>query len=104
MLIYPSFLFGIRGNMFETTVDVGLVLLLAVIIAEYMRIRSKFRGFNWLTMAGILLIFTGTFGAASVLADYVGAEVWKGLQDIFGVLGWLFALVGTVFIVYEMIR
>lgn len=85
----------------EPGLNAGIVILLAVAIAEYIKWRVKSKGFNWLAAAGILLIFSGTFGTAAVLEPYLTTPVWVGLKDLFAVIGWLFALVGTVFIAYE---
>ena len=87
--------------LFGAALDAGLVLLLAVVFAEYFKWRTKSRGFVWLATAGIFLIFAGVFGAVPILETYLGADVWSGLQGIFAVLGWLFALVGTIIVGYE---
>ncbi len=92
--------------MFETTaLDVGLALLLAVVMAEYFKWRSKSKGFSWIAAAGVLMIFAGTFGVVGpVVVPYgVPAEAWNGLGNIFAVVGWLFALVGAVIVAYETV-
>jgi hypothetical protein len=88
--------------MFEATaLDVGIVLLLTVAFAEYFKWRAKLKGFSWLALSGVLMVFAGTFGVAGeVLGAYVEG-IWTPLQGIFIALGWLFALVGTLFIIYE---
>ena|SRR5438093_13785071 len=82
--------------------DVGIVLLLAIALSEYFKWRSKAdKGFAWLALAGIFFIFAGTFGEATTLPRYVTASAWDSLGSIFEVLGWLFGLIGTIFVAYE---
>jgi len=87
--------------LFESYLDAGLVILLAVALAEYFKWRTKSRGFQWLALAGIFLIFAGTFSSTPILQDYIGIGIWSGLQAVFALVGWVFALVGTIIIAYE---
>jgi hypothetical protein len=84
-----------------SAVDYGIALLLAVALAEYFKWRSKSEGFKWLAVGGIWLLFAGSFVAAPSLGAYIGATAWSGIAQIFEILGWLFALIGTLFIAYE---
>lgn len=87
---------------FGGLVDIGIAFLLAVAFAEYLKFRRKGeKGFNWLILAGIFFLFAGSFSAVTSLATYVGSSVWWGIENIFEILGWIFALVGTLFIAYE---
>ena len=87
---------------FGGLVDLGIAFLLATVFAEYLKFRNVAKkGFNWLTLAGIFFIFAGTFPIATSLGGYLGTSVWNGLTQVFEILGWLFALVGTLFVVYE---
>lgn len=87
---------------FGGLVDLGIAFLLATVFAEYLKFRSiAKKGFNWLTLAGVLFLFAGTFPVASSLSGYLGTQVWNGLAQLFEILGWVFALVGTLFIFYE---
>ena len=87
--------------LFGPALDAGLVLLIAVALAEYFGWRDRApRGFTWLAIAGIWLVFAGVFPAVGLEA-YLTAEVWTGIQSVFLILGWIFALVGAVFTAYE---
>jgi hypothetical protein len=91
---------------FEGLVGLGVALLLAPAFAEYAKIRKRAeRGFNWLAASGVWFIFAATFGAgyATTLGGYLGATAWGGLGSIFEIIGWLFALIETIFVVYEML-
>ncbi|MFH7880554.1 MAG: hypothetical protein QXI09_00910 [Candidatus Aenigmatarchaeota archaeon] len=87
---------------FGGLIDLGIAFLLATVFAEYLKFRNiAKKGFNWLTLAGILFLFAGTFPVATSLSGYLGIQVWTGLAQLFEILGWIFALVGTLFVVYE---
>jgi hypothetical protein len=87
-----------RKMVFNATVDLGIALLFAVALAEFMKARHKAeRGWNYIAVAGVFLLFAGIPGLG-------GAELGIPLSvinTIFQVLGWLLALVGTVFVAYE---
>ena len=90
--------------MFANLVDLGIAFLLAVVFAEYTKYRNKAKkGFNWITLAGVWFLFAGTFGIATHLGGYLGASVWSGIEQIFEILAWIFALVGTLFVAYELL-
>jgi hypothetical protein len=87
---------------FGGLIDLGIAFLLAAAFAEYLKFRNVAKkGFNWIILAGIFFLFAGTFTAATSLGGYLGTSVWNGLAQLFEILGWLFALVGTLFVVYE---
>lgn len=81
----------------------GLSFLLAVALAEFAKFRSKAdKGFNWLATAGIWFLFAGTFISGVTLEGFLTPAIWSGLKSVFEVLGWLFALIGTLFVAYEV--
>ena len=83
---------------FNTTIDIGIALLLAVVFAEYIKARNKSpRGWMWLAVAGVFMIFAGIpgLGGAALNIDL------SIINTIFAVLGWLLALIGTIFVAYE---
>ncbi|MEM4500442.1 MAG: hypothetical protein QXD62_03810 [Candidatus Woesearchaeota archaeon] len=89
---------------FGGLIDVGIAFLLATVFVEYLKFRNiAKKGFNWIILAGLFFIFAGTFSVATTLAGYLGPTVWSFLGQIFEIAGWLSALVGTLFIVYEAI-
>jgi hypothetical protein len=82
-------------------VDVGIAFLLAVAFAEWSKVRRKSeKGFGWIAAAGVFFLFAGTLNAAILpnLFDYV-ANLY--LETIFAAIGWILALIGTLFIGYE---
>jgi len=87
---------------FGGLLDLGIAFLLAAALAEYLKFRNVAKkGFNWIIVAGVFFLFAGTFSTATALGSYLGTSVWNGLAQLFEILGWLFGLVGTLFIVYE---
>lgn len=88
---------------FEGLVGLGIAILLGVALAEYAKWRSKAeRGWNWLAVAGVWFIFAG---ALSVVPALSATLTWGtySVADIFSVLGWIFALVGTLLVAYEVL-
>ena len=84
-----------------TLIDVGVAFLLIIAFAEWAKIRRKSeKGFGWLAAAGVFFLFAGTIDAAIIpgLYSYIG-ELW--LDTLFATIGWILALVGTLFIGYE---
>lgn len=83
----------------NTTTDLGLALLLAVVFAEYAKARAKStRGWTWVGVAGIFLVFAGI---PSTVVAPIPAEASTIIGTMFAVLGWLLALIGTIFVAYE---
>jgi len=86
-----------------TLVDAGVGVLILVALAQYAKVRDKSeKGYNWLAAGGVILLFAGLFVAAPALGNLLGG-VWTGLGNLFQVVGWIFALVGVVFVAYETI-
>jgi len=89
---------------FEGMVGLGIALLLAPAIAEYAKIRHKAdKGFNWIATSGVFFLFAASFTVAGTLGGYVGEPVWAGIGSIFEVVGWLLALIGTIFVGYQIL-
>jgi hypothetical protein len=87
-----------------TLVDAGVGVLILVALAQYAKVRDKSeKGYNWLAAGGVILLFSGLFVAAPALGNLLGLGVWNGLGDFFQVVGWIFALVGVVFVAYETV-
>jgi len=90
--------------LFEGVVGLGIACLLAPAIAEYAKLRSKAdKGFAWVAVAGVMFLFAGTFSGATALNTYLGASIVGSLADLFAIIGWLFALIGTIFVGYEVL-
>ncbi len=82
----------------------GLSFLLAVALAEIAKFRSKAdKGFNWIAAGGVWLLFAGTFVSTATLGGFLGSAVWDGLKAIFEIIGWLAALLGTLFVAYQVV-
>ena len=83
-------------------VGLGIAMLLAPVLAEYAKMRRKSeKGFNWIAVAGVFFLFAGTFPSTMALGAYVGADVWTTIGSIFEIVGWILALIGTIFVGYE---
>lgn len=88
--------------MFEATlIDVGVAFLLAVTFAEWAKVRRKSeKGFGWLAAAGVFFLFSGTLSGIVLPGLYPYLENLM-LDTIFSTIGWILALIGTLFIGYE---
>ena len=82
--------------------DLGIALLLGVALAEWAKVRRKSeKGFNWLTAAGVWFLFAGTFAQLpSSIASYLSPLF---LVELFSGVGWIFAIIGTLFVGYETV-
>ena len=88
----------------EGMVGLGIALLLGAALAEYAKFRHKSeKGWNWISLGGAWILFSGVTGAASVPISGLDAIIGSGgaLTLLFGVVGWLFALIGAIFVAYE---
>jgi len=100
--VKSKLIIGDKMAVFGGLIDLGIAFLLSAAIAEYLKFRSVARkGFNWIILAGVFFLFAGTFQVSTSLSGYLGTTVWNGTAQLFEILGWLFALVGTLFVVYE---
>jgi len=88
---------------FEGIVGLGLALLLAPAIAEFAKIRNRAdRGFSWIAVSGVFFLFAATFSISAIqTGGYL--EVLSSGKTLFEILGWIFALIGTIFVGYEML-
>ena len=84
--------------LFEGTLGLGVGFLLAVALAYYAKFKAE-KGFNWLGISAVFFLFSATFAAPAV-GTYLGSNI-NFLRDIFELIGWLFALIATVFVAYE---
>lgn len=90
----------------SATAGIGLALLLAVALAEIGKFRNRAeKGFNWLALSGAMYVFAGTASVATggFVADILTATVVEGIQKLIASLGWLFALIGAVFVAYQVL-
>jgi len=85
---------------------IGLAFLLAVALAEFAKFRSRAdKGFNWVALSGALFLFAGATSVetSGFVAELLTAPVTKGIQNLLAALGWLTALIGTLFVAYQVL-
>lgn len=88
----------------EGLTGLGIAALLIVALAEWAKFRVKAeKGFNWIALSGVWFLFAGTFMPGSILSAYFGAGSWATFGSIFEIVGWIFALIGTLFAAYEVL-
>jgi hypothetical protein len=93
---------GEKMALFGTAfVEWGIALLLGVALAEYAKFTKKSeKGFAWLATAGVFFLFAGVF--PQVVLNYLTFGS-IGLDTIFAAIGWILALIGTLFVAYEVL-
>ena len=80
-------------------IDLGVALLGAVALAEIAKVRHKSeRGYSWLAAAGVFSLFAGSMSVMPATIPYI-KDLF--LAEIFSLIGWLFAIIGTLFVGYE---
>jgi uncharacterized membrane protein HdeD (DUF308 family) len=85
---------------------IGLAILLAVALAEFAKFRSRAeKGFNWLALSGTLYVFAGATSVATggFVGEVLTASVIEGVQKLVASLSWLAALIGAVFVGYQVL-
>lgn len=86
----------------EGLMYLGIAFLLAPVFAEWAKIRHKAeKGFNWFAVAGAFFLFAASFAIPSISGTSAIISVVAPLETVFEIIGWLFALIGAVFIGYE---
>jgi len=86
---------------FEGVIGLGIACLLAPAIAEFAKLRHKAeKGFSWLAVAGVFFLFSATFATVTAVVPMLGQLF---LEPLFQVIGWVLALIGTLFVGYEML-
>lgn len=84
-----------------TLIDVGIAFLAAVALAEFAKVKRKSeRGFGWLAAAGVFFLFAGTLNV-EVLPNLFQYLQMLWLDTLFAAIGWILALIGTLFVGYE---
>jgi len=87
---------------FEGLVGLGVAFLLAPVLAEWAKIRHKAeKGFNWFAVSGAFFLFAASFTIPSISGSGAIISVVAPLGTVFEIIGWLFGLIGAVFIGYE---
>lgn len=95
---------ALAGSAAGATATIGVAFLLGVALAEWGKFRSKAeKGFNWIALGGVWLVFAGATGVASATAVFGLGDILATVSGIFGIVGWIFALIGTIFAAYEVL-
>lgn len=94
--------------LFEGVVGLGLALLTGLALAEWGKFRNKAeKGFNLLALGGVWFLFSGATSVAAGSGGFPSvaslASQLTAVSDIFGIIGWIFALIGTLFAAYEVL-
>jgi len=77
----------------------GIALLLAPALAEFAKLRGKAeKGFAWIGAAGVMILLAYVFSAVTI-----GYDLSIG-TTIFGALGLISALVGTIFVAMNLLK
>ena len=83
----------------------GVICFLVPALAEHAGVRKKsVRGFNLIVIAGLMFLLAGLFSSATL-------TFWEGFVSIalygfklFQIIGWIFALGGTIFATFDFLK
>jgi len=84
--------------LFSGILDAGLVLFLGAIFAHYLGYTKKSKGWPWIVVAAVFLIFSGI---PIDWSAYYGLDI-SVVPIIFETVGWIVALVGALYTAYEI--
>ncbi len=87
---------------FSAALDAGIVLFIAAVFAEYLGIRKKVKGWTWIVVAAVFLIFAGV---PVDWATFYGIDptTMSVVPTIFETVGWVAALIGALYVAYEIL-
>lgn len=86
------------------TAGLGLAFLLVAALAEWSKFRSKAeKGVSWLALGGVWLVFAGATAAAGAANLFGLGSVLNSFAGIVQIVGWIFGLIGTLFVAYEVL-
>jgi lipid-A-disaccharide synthase-like uncharacterized protein len=83
--------------LFDATLGLGVGFLLAVALAQYAKVKSA-KGWQLIGVAAAMFLFSAAWTAPAVVSYLSSVAL---LKEVFELLGWLFALIGAIFVVYE---
>jgi hypothetical protein len=92
--------------LFGGLVDLGVAFLVVVALAEYFKFRNKAdKGFGWLAVAGVLFLFAGASASDTIISAFAPSIIGSAgvLTALFEVVAWIFGLVGTLFVIYQVL-
>lgn len=83
----------------------GVICFLVPALAEYAGIRKKsVRGFNWIAIAGLMFLLAALFSSATLTfwENFVTVALY-GFK-LFQIIGWIFALAGTIIVTLDFLK
>lgn len=88
--------------MMETMLAFVIVSLLVPVFAKYAGILSEAkRGFSMIAGAGVLYLLAYSFEKTQLVVDQAGQLANWG-SYLFGLIGWIFILVGALMVAYKL--
>jgi len=90
--------------MFAGILDLALVCLLVPVFAKYAGLKDKAaHGLSLVLGAGVLFLLAESFRLSSAFAETVPSMA-EMAGMIFGLIGWLFLLVGAILVAWKMAK
>jgi hypothetical protein len=84
-----------------TALNLGIVLLLVPVIAEYIKIReTASSGFNIITISGLLFVFSAIFH----LEVYRNWLILGAIANLIAIIAGFVAVIGILFTVYKFFK
>ncbi len=86
----------------EGFIGVSIAIFLIITLAEISKFRLRAKiGFSWIALSGIIFLFLGVTKLSTNLKYFFG-EI-SLISIILEMIGWIFILIGTLFISYEVL-
>ncbi len=89
---------------FGTGVDLAVAIFVVATLAQYVGIVKRAeKAFAWIMAGAVSFLLAGVFEAAPLVADWVTAGGVNYGYALFGVIGFILVLVGTLWAIYQLL-
>jgi len=85
--------------LFGAGLDWVVAVFLVLVFAEYIKIRAKSKGFNWIAASAVSALLGWSFSGFGVWGLVSGA-IWG--QYLFEFIAWILLLIGAITVVLDL--
>ena len=94
-------LFEVGTSAAATGLNLGLVLLIVPVLAEWAKVRKgSEKAYTWMAAGGVSFILASVFGSSGALQAYAGSAAATGWL-LFDAVGFVLVLVGALMALYN---
>ncbi|QQG39729.1 MAG: hypothetical protein HYS81_05180 [Candidatus Aenigmatarchaeota archaeon] len=96
-------IFEIGASAASTGLNLGLVLLIVPVLAEWAKVRKgSEKAYAWIAAGGVSFILASAFGASGTLSTYAASAASSGWL-LFDAVGFILVLVGALMALYNSV-